>query len=323
MTGTPLLTAVILTPAGFATIRRTVGHIVAQDIASSIELLIVAPDAQALGIDAGAVEGLHSVKVVEADAGLHGGIPRAAAIMAAAAPVVVFTEDHCFPAAGWASAIVDAHRGPWVAVGPVVHNANPGIVSWADLLMGYGPWLAPGQSGEREHLPGHNSSYKCEALRALGDELPSLMESETPLQWRLRAEGHRLYLEARASVSHTNFDRWGTWLRVAYHAGRVFAATRALNWTAARRALFAMASPLIPFVRFQRHVRQGFAAGLSRALVLRVMPALAVGLVVDGFGQAVGMLVGAGRSANALAGWEFERNVPRGDRSRPSGLLAQ
>ena len=314
----PRLSAAILTRAGFASIRRTVGYIATQDIASSIELIIVVPDASRLDLDEGAVSALHSVQVVEADAGRDSGKARAAAVRAARAPIIVFTEDHCFPQPGWAAALLDAHRGPWAGVGPVVHNANPQkSISWADLLMGYGPWLAPGKSGEREHLPGHNSSYKCEVLRALGDELPVLMESETPLQWRLRASGQRLYLEAAAEVAHTNFDQWSTWLRVAFHSGRVFASTRALEWTRLRRALFALASPLIPMVRFQRHVRHGVEAGLPIWRMLRVVPTLAVGLLIDGVGQGTGMLFGAGRSAEAMAGWEFDSNVRR-RRASPS-----
>jgi len=41
-----------------------------------------------------------------------------------------------------------------------MHNANPdSIVSWADFLIGYGPWAAPIARHEPEYLPGHNSSY--------------------------------------------------------------------------------------------------------------------------------------------------------------------
>ena len=314
----PRLTAAILTPVSFDSIRKTVGHIATQDIASTIELIIVVPDASRLALDSEAVSALHSVQVVEGDAGRESGKARAAAVKAARAPIIVFTEDHCFPQPGWAAALLNAHKGAWAGVGPVVHNANPrNAITWADLLMGYGPWLAPGKSGEREHLPGHNSSYKREALLALGDELPVLMESETPLQWRLRAAGHRLYLESKAEVAHTNFDRWSTWLRVAFHSGRTFAATRALEWTPLRRALFGLASPLIPIVRYQRHVRQGVDAGFPLPRMLRVAPTLAVGLLVDGVGQAMGMLFGAGRSTEAMAGWEFNRNVRRPGGSTP------
>ena len=74
--------------------------------------------------------------------------------------MVVLSEDHSFPEAGWAEALIEAHRGPWSVVGPVVRNANPdSLISWADFLLGYGTWLDPAPGGEISQLPGHNSSY--------------------------------------------------------------------------------------------------------------------------------------------------------------------
>jgi hypothetical protein len=308
----PALTMALLTPDRFATIARTVACVAAQDVVSTIELLILAPNPDAILIDPAAVRDFHSVRVIPVVFGEGSGAARATAVREARAPVIAFGEDHCFPDHGWARALLNAHRGPWAAVGPAVTNANPTtLVSWADLLMGYGPWLAPGRSEERDHLPGHNTSYKREALLSLGDELPSLMEAETPLQWRLREQGKGLYQEATARVAHTNFARWGTWLLVSYHAGRVFAATRALPWSGRRRVAFAIATPLVPLVRMRRHLLQAVRAGWSPWLVARVVPTLLVGLLVDAAGQGVGCLSGAGRSRAVLVDWEFRRNEPR------------
>lgn len=306
------LTVAIITPDDFRTIRKTVSHVSAQSIAGAIELVVVTPQPERLALDADVTESLHSVKVVQADLAEGSGDARAAAVRAASAPVIVFAEDHCFPMDGWAEALVQAHHAPHTAVGPVVSNANPtNLVSWADLLMGYGPWLAPGRSGEKGHLPGHNCSYKVEALLAYGDSLAALMEAETALQWRLRSSGATLYQESRAGVAHTNFDSWRTWIPVIFHAGRVFAATRSLDWSPARRAAFSAATPLVPFVRLWRHLRQGVAAGWSAGMLLRLTPVLLAGLVVDAAGQFAGTAAGAGRSRSTLVQWDFHRNVPR------------
>ena len=308
----PALTAALLTPDDFSTIRRTTEYIASQSIASQIELLVLSPDPQRLDADPTLVSRLHSLKVVSADLSRGSGPVRAAAVREASAPVIVFGEDHCFPADGWAEALLRAHAGEWAAVGPVVANANPEtLLSWADLLKGYGPWLAPGRSMERDHLPGHNSSYKRETLLALGAELDDLMEAESALQWKLRDRGHSLYQEAAATVAHTNFDSWSVWLPVTYHSGRVFAATRAIGWSTAKRAGFTAASPLIPLVRMWRHLRQAWEAGIPRSLIIRMTPVLAVGLIVDGVGQAVGTIAGAGSSRSTLVDWDFHRNVPR------------
>jgi hypothetical protein len=179
--------------------------------------------------------------------------------------------------------------------------------------------MAARRAGEHEHLPGHNTSYKREVLLEFGNELDALIEAETPLQWRLREKGHRLYQERNARVAHTNFERWQTWLFVCLHAGRVFASTRARDWSAIKRLVFALASPLIPFVRLQRHLRQAASAELPASLVARVTPVLFIGLVSDAIGQGLGSLLGAGRSRTTLVAWEFDRNAP----TRPASLASR
>ena len=308
----PALTVALLTPNDFSAIQRTVSLIAAQDVAPAIELLILAPDPHSLQLQQNVVRDFHSVRVVKTGFSIGSGAARASAIREASAPVVAFGEDHCFPDAGWAAALLNAHKGPWTAVGPVMRNANPAsLASWAGFLMGYGPWLAPGLSRERDHLPGHNTSYKREALLQLNGDLAALMEAETLLQWRLRAEGHRLYQESRACVAHTNFERWRTLLYVSFHAGRVFAATRSLDWSLARRWAFALATPLVPAVRLLRHLGQAASAGLPKGLIARVAPALVLSLLVDAAGQCLGCLAGAGNSRRTLVDWEFYRNEPR------------
>lgn len=308
----PLLSVALLAQEAFATIARTVSHLAAQSEAPHIELLILAAKPDALHIDTNAVRAFHSVRVLPTSLERGSGAARALAVREAAAPVVVFAEDHCFPEVGWAGALLKAHEGPWAAVGPVVSNANPTTtVSWADYLMGYGPWITPGRSGEREHLPGHNSSYKRAPLLPFGEELEALIEAETALQWRLRERGHRLYQEAGARTAHTNFEHWGTWLHVTFHAGRVFAATRAMSWSPLRRVAFAAASPLVPLVRLRRHLGQAIGARWPLSRTLRVAPTLLIGLIVDAAGQCAGSLAGAGRSRAILVDWDFQRNVPR------------
>ncbi|HEU5040887.1 MAG TPA: hypothetical protein VFT84_08715, partial [Gemmatimonadales bacterium] len=99
--------------------------------------------------------------------------------------------------------------------------------------------------------------------------------------------------------------------------GRVFGAERARQWSVARRAFYAAASPLIPCVRFLRTLRYLNRADSSRPSLLRVAPVLAIGLLADGVGQLVGYLAGSGGSPRYLTGFEFGRVnfVPERDRS--------
>jgi hypothetical protein len=109
---------------------------------------------------------------------------------------VVLTEDHCYPEPGWAEALVAAYDDRTAVVGPVVAHANEGgVVAWADYLLGYGPWLDPTPGGDVAYLPGHNSSYRREALLDYEPELERWLEAESVLHWDLRDKGWRLVLE--------------------------------------------------------------------------------------------------------------------------------
>lgn len=291
----PALTVVSITPDSYETVRRTLRHIRAQTARDEIELLLVAPSRDTLYADETELAAFRWVKIVEVGPLGATGQVRARAVREASAPLIVFTEDHCFPEPDWAAALLARHREPWAAVGPVLRNANPDtMVSWADLLIAYGPWLAPGVAGPRDHLPGHNSSYKVSVLLEYGDRLDELMEAESVLQWDLRRRGHQLFLETAARASHTNFAYWKTFGPVQVMNGRVFADTRRKGWSPLKRLAFAAASPLIPVVRFARAVRDARQAGIPLPLLTRVVPALAGGLLLDGAGQMLGYALGAG-----------------------------
>ena len=239
--GEPALTVILPTWDTFDALRQTVRHLTAQTVAGSIELIICAPSAERAAVDPDAVRGLHSVRVLETGA-LHATGPmRARAIREAQAAIVAFAEDHCFPDPGWAQALLAAHEASHAAVGPAVYNANPETaVSWADIYLEYGRWIAPGRRREVDMLPGHNSSYKREVLLTYGSELDRLMEAETVLFWDLRRKGHTLLFEPGARAAHTNFSRPRVFLDVLWQLGRVFGATRASHWSQLRRIAFAL-----------------------------------------------------------------------------------
>ena len=306
--GGPALSIILITPDRFDTIRTTVRHLSAQSIVTRLELLIIARSRAALALDEASVSGFLCVRVLEEPDIEKTGAARALGVREARAPVVVFAEDHCFPDPGWATALLAAYAGGHVAVGPVIRNANPDtMVSWADLIIGYGPWLAPGRAECPDQIPGHNSSYDRAALLEYGDRLVEMMDAETVLQWDLRSRGRTLYLEPAATAAHTNFSRWSIWLPALFHHGRVFAAVRAAEWPLAKRIAFALASPLIPLVRFARGVTQARRAGLDSSLIARVIPTMLFGLSVDGLGQMVGYAAGAGTSRERLGLFEFHR----------------
>ena len=306
--GLPEMSVVVITPDRYETVRKTVRHLRAQKVCGRLEIVLVAPSAAALGLDEAEMRAFLRHRVVEVGDMSSTARARAAGVRAASAPVVAFVEDHAFPAPGWAEALLEAHARGYAAVGPVMANANPrGLVSWANLLIEYAPWLEPLPAGEAEHLPGHNGSYKRDVLLAYGDRLAAMLDAESVLHWDLRERGHRLYLEPRARTFHQNFSAPFSWLPLRFHGGRLFASARARGWPLRRRLFYAAAAPLIPVVRAARIVRELRRPGRPRRLLPRVLPALVAGLCVDGAGELVGYLAGAGRAMARLSDMEFHR----------------
>jgi GT2 family glycosyltransferase len=305
---TPELSVILVTPDTYATIRTTIRYLLRQQARDRMELVVVVPREQDLRLDPEELRGFLTYQVVEVGPIQSIAYANCAGVRQAKAPIVALAEDHAFPAPGWAEALLAAHNAEWAAVGPVVRNANPrSIVSWADLLIAYAPWLYPGKAGHPEHLPGHNSSYKKSVLLAYGSELEAMLEAESVLHWDLRQKGYKLHLEPAAQIAHLNFGRLSSWLQAQFYSGRVFASSRSRSWSTGRRILYAMASPLIPFVRIKRIIEQARESGAWRKVPRGVLPMLLLGLFISALGEFVGYCAGPGQARPRLAEFEFHR----------------
>lgn len=319
----PEMSVIVITPDNFATIAKTIRRLHGQNVRDRLEIVIAAPAKNALQLQEAALRDFHSYKVIEVGAMISTARARAAGVFAASAPVVAFVEDHAFPANGWAEAFIGAHRQPWAAVGPAMVNANPRtLTSWANLVIEYSQWLDPCTAGVKDHLPGHNGSYKRALLVEYGDSLEAMLDSESILQWDLRAKGHELYLEPAAKTFHQNFSAGFSWLPLRFNGGRLFAAARARNWSAPRRMLYCLASPLIPFVRLTRIVKELRAPGRKRDLLPRIVPLLFTSLVIDAAGEMTGYGFGVGSAMRRLSDMEFHRTRYLSERDRHAEIPA-
>jgi hypothetical protein len=222
--------------------------------------------------------------------------------------VVAFLEDHSYPAPGWAEALLEAHRRPWAAVGPVIVNANPdSAVSWADMFL-RGGRVEPTEAMVSSDLPGRNSSYKRTLLLKYGPELEAMLELETLLHWDLRAQGYQLYVEPAAKTYRQNFTKLSPFLQGQFYVGRLFAASRARRWLPLRRLLYAVGAPLIPLVRFWRLLPELYSSGRWHHLLPRILPTLIIGLIVSAAGEMMGYAFGAGCASQRLCLLEFHRD---------------
>lgn len=307
----PDLSVILITPDSYDTIRRAVHCIRTQNIKDRIELVIVAPSAQALQADPTELRDFLLYRIVEIGKIRSIGSAYAAGIRQASAPVVALGEDHSYPQKGWAEALLSAHRQSWAAVGPVVDNANPkSAVSWADFLMGYSPWMRITSRDPVSFLPGHNSSYKRSILLSYGEKLEDMMEAECLMHWDLSAKGHQFCMEPSAVTFHTNFALASSFVKASYYSGRQFSASRAeiQSWPLRRKLFYTAASPLIPPVRFWRILRDMKRLNDVQIPIVATFAALILGLLADGVGQFIGYTFGAGNATSKLVDLEFHRD---------------
>jgi hypothetical protein len=305
-TSLPVLSLILPAPERLGLLERVVAALARQSLAPQMELVLIVehPDEP---LPAWLSSTFGWVQVVPRRTWTTMTEARAAGVLHAQAPLVVFCEDHCYPTDGWAEALVAAHKAPWAAVGPAILNANPVTrVSWANLSIEYGPWLHPVRAGACAHVPGHNSCYKRSVLLDYGERMAAMMEAESVMHWDLQQRGLAVAMEPAARTHHENFSRVGPSLLLRFSGGRLFAASRALGWPVWRRALYTVGAAALPFVRTWRalgDLRRVNDTRPRRGLALTIF----LLLTVDAIGEAAGYAVGAGDQSRRLSAIEHDR----------------
>lgn len=290
----------------YDTIRLTVMHITAQTARESLELVIAAPSRQRLGLVESDLKGLHSYQIVDVGEFLHRGAAAAAAVRAAKGPIIAMIENHAFPDPQWAEILIEDHQGPWAGVCPVVEIFNPQtVVSRTERLIDYGTWIARAEATEIERLPWHNSSYKRDLVMQFDDELETILEPEDHLQDRLRAQGHRFYLDPRARIRHVSDSTLSSAFSAMFGRGRLFAASRSRDWNFARKLTYVLASPVFPFIRLYL-LRDNIARFRTQYPIYPIMPMTLLLMGVIALGECAGYLAGEGNSFTWMARHELE-----------------
>jgi hypothetical protein len=306
----PAMSVILVTPDHYGTIRRTMSHLHAQTARARLEVVVVAPSVESLGLPPAEAEGFWGVSVIVAGGITSAAGARVEAVKRAKAPIVAFSEDHCFPDPDWAAALIAAHREPWAAVGPAMFNANPAtMTSWTNLYMGFAQWVDPASAGPVDALPGHNCSYKRQILLDYGPELHRMLESEGFMHRDLRSRGELLYLEPAAKAYHQNISRPWSSASLRYLEGREYAGLRMRSeqWSLLRRAVYLGGGPLIPVAQCRRLWREASRSTRERGLVPRILPSLALGILAWTLGEMVGYAGGIGDASRKLSDFEFHR----------------
>lgn len=304
----PEMSIVLVTPDTSRTIQKTIYFLRRQSVKDKLELVIVAPDLHKVVLDKDTVADFALVTVVSAGPIQSVSAARAMGVHASQAPIIVFTEEHCFPDPKWAEILIQSHRHSWAVVGPVVQNANSNnLISRANLAIEYGPWIDPVSSGLTFHLPGHNSAYKRRVLDNYAPHVAEWLDAESVLHWDLLSKGYFLYLESSAKIRHWNFSRLSHSIALRFYHGRLFAGARGKKWPAHRRIAYFIGGPMIPVVRLCRVLRELRKPGRQWRSVFSLIPVLFLLLLFDAFGEMVGYFSGLGKAPERIRDMEFHR----------------
>ncbi len=307
-----IVSVIMAVARGRARAERAIAHLLAQEGIDRAEVLVI--DAGPPGAAGLAGCDHPSVRVIRVEQERTYGELRALGVRAAQGEIVAFLEDHAFVSPGWLQAVEQAFEGPWDAVGGIVRNANPGVgVSQAITWVDYGPWLGDGSGGEAQMIPGNNSAYGRRRLLRYGEDLDRLLMTDVLLQWRILADGGRLYLAPSLSVDHLAVTAFGPAMRLQHHYHRCLAALRAeeYGWSWLRRMAYALAAPAVLGRRMARTWGQARRwDGFTWRWWLKELPIILSLQVACVLGLGAGALLGPGRALERFTACELDEPRP-------------
>ena len=306
----PSLSVILVAGSGAASVARTVWHMRQQTVRNRIEFIVVVAHLDEVRELKLVQSEFFAVNVLAVGPIFERGDAAARGIMVANSPIVALIEDHSFPEAEWADALIRAHAGPWAGVGPRVENANPATArSCVNFLLSYVTFSGTQSAGPRELIPWHNSAYKRDSLAPFLNRLGHLLTWEGDLQDELRAAGHTLYFEPAARTHHANVSRFTSTIRQNFHRGRVMGAIRAKceRWPRWRALAYAAAFPLYPLAQLRRLLPVLSQQRYAPAMRVRVMLMLAPVLWAAAVGEAFGVLTGAGNAFLEMDNFDLHR----------------
>jgi hypothetical protein len=208
---------------------------------------------------------------------------------------VAILEDHGCVAADWAATVLQAHQGPWGAVGGVVENGQNGLINWAVYFCEYTPYMQPVVEGVAVDLPGNNIAYKRPHLLRHAEVLEQ-GQWESWINDRLRADGIPVASTNAMVVHHIKPFRLGYFLVQRFHFARSFAGMRRVDQSPARRLVYGAGSLALPALLTARVAGTVLRKRRHLGRFLLALPLVVVFFTVGACGEMIGYLFGPGTS---------------------------
>jgi glycosyltransferase involved in cell wall biosynthesis len=211
--GRPVVSVVMPCYNASLTIRRALHSLMAQDLSSSYEVLVV--DSSTDGTDAIVQEEFPQVRLLRLEARTPPGAARNAGVRQAQGNIIAFLDADCVADRSWLRHLISPYEADIAGVGGSVANGNPAsLVGWASFLIEFSrlaPSLAPRPVAD---VVTCNCSFKRQVFEECGYFHEGDFFAEDMLfSRRLAQAGERLLFEPRALVYHENREGLREFLR--------------------------------------------------------------------------------------------------------------
>ena len=217
---------------------------------------------------------------------------RAMGVRESQGRIVALTEDHCIASPDWGAQILRAHEAPYAAIGGAVDKKSPdSSLNWAMYLADYLRYMNPVPEGPTNHLTDCNVTYKRTTLDSIADVWADEFH-EPVVHARLQARGESLWLDPRVVVYQQRSLDLSRALKDRYAFGRLFASTRAVDFSAMQRLLYCLLSVLLPAVLVGRVALHVISKRRCIGEFIRSLPYLILISTVWACGEFLGYVTG-------------------------------
>jgi len=289
----PVLSVVLASVNGWSMLGPTLRSLDAQPERARMEIIVV----EAVGGATRAKLLAHrpAVAIVPVDRKQTIPVLRHLGVARAKGDLVAILEDHGEVAPDWATALIEAHRGPWGAVGGTVENGRDGLVNWAAFFCEYAAYMGPVAEGESTDLPGNNIAYKRPHLMRHAHELEQ-GRWESWINDKIRADGVPIASTNKAAVRHIKPFRLAHFLAQRFHFARSYAGMRRVDQSVPRRLIYGFGSIALPALLTLRVAKTALTKRRHLGKFAACLPLIALIYTVGAAGEMIGYLIGPGDS---------------------------
>lgn len=219
---------------------------------------------------------------------------RAIGVQHAQGAIVAIIEEHCLAAPDWLATLTSAFSSDYVAVGgPVDFRSDGRLRDWITYFIEYNSYLPPWTDGDSHNVGSANAAYRRETLDS-NQSLLGVGYWEATLHPKLLAEGARFRSVPGMIAYHRGPFDYGYYVRQRYLFSRAFAGARRGTLSPAKRAVYLLAAPAIPFALLARIASRVFVKRCHPGKFLLSLPLLVPAMTSYVCGEWMGYAFGPG-----------------------------